>query len=77
MIEGVENGRSAEVEVEFAPCTPARNHIPLFVFGESAAAFAHFNKNGTAYVLFFVELCIVRGDILKIVKGARFFNTFA
>ena len=76
MIEGVENGCSAEVEFEFAPCTPARNHIPLFVFGESATALAHFNKNGTAYVLFFVELCIVRGDILKIFKDARVLITF-
>ena len=76
VIEGIENWCSAEIELEVAPCTWARNYFSLFIFGEGAATFAHFNKNGTAYILFFVELCIVCGDILKVFKATRFFKTF-
>ena len=38
---------------------------PLIILGEGTTALAHLDEDSAAYVLFFVELCIVCGDVFR------------
>jgi len=67
IIQGIENECAAEVELEAAPRAGGDGHLTLLAFCKGAATFAHFLKNGAAYVLLFTKLCLVCGEVTVVV----------
>ena len=64
-VERIENGRSAEIEIKVTPGSSGLEYVALLIPREGATALAHLNEDSAAYVLLFVELCIVCGDIFR------------
>ena len=73
--QGIENGCAAKVELKSAPCVGGNGYLLALIHADIATMFAHFLKNGEAYVLFFVELYIVCANIFRLFVLTRIFKT--
>ena len=75
-IERIENGRSTEIEIKVTPDSwNGFDYFTLIILGEGTTALAHLDEDSAAYVLFFVELCIVCGDVFRFFVFTRIFET--
>ena len=76
-VERVENGGSTEIKLKVTPHPwESIDYLANPIPSEGTTALAHLNEDSAAYVLFFVELCIVRGDIFRLFVFIRIFETF-
>ena len=76
VVEGIENGSSAEIEIKVTPDSwNGFDYFTLTILGEGTTALAHLDEDSATYVLFFVELCIVCGDVLRFFVFIRIFET--
>ena len=66
-VEGIENGRSAEVEIKVTPGSWNGFDYFAFLFDSVATAIAHLNEDSAAYVLFFMKCRLIFGEISFIV----------
>ena len=74
--ERIENGSSAEIEIKVTPDSwNGFDYFVLLIHGEGTTALAHLNEDSAAYVLFFVELCIVCANIFRLFVLTRIFKT--
>ena len=74
--ERIENGSSAEIEIKVTPdFWNGFDYFTLIILSEGTTALAHLNKDSAAYILFFVELCIVCGDVFRFFVFIRIFET--
>ena len=74
--ERIENGSSAEIEIKVTPDSwNGFDYFTLIILGEDTTALAHLDEDSAAYVLFFVELCIVCGDVFRFFVFIRIFET--
>ena len=75
-VERIENGSSAEIEIKVTPDSwNGFYYCTLIILGEDTTALAHLDEDSAAYVLFFVELCIVCGDVFRFFVFIRIFET--
>ena len=72
----VENWCSAEIEIETTPCTRRNGNFAISGWFHDATTLAHLNEDSAPYVLFFVELCIICGDIFRFFIFIRVYETF-
>ena len=73
--ERIENGSSAEIEIKVTPDSLDSIDCHALLFDDVATALAHLNEDSATYVLFFVELCIVCGDVFRLFVFTRIFET--
>ena len=77
VVQGVENWCPAKVEPKGAPCAGGNDYLLVLIHADFATTLAHFLKNGAAYVLLFVKLCVVCGDISRLFILSRVFEPLA
>ena len=67
VVQGVENGRSAEIKIKVTPGAWNGFDYLAFLFDSAATALAHFNEDSAAYILFFAKCRLIFGEISFIV----------
>ena len=76
-VEGIENGRSAEIEIKVTPhAWEGIDYLSPLILGEGATSLAYFNKDGSAYVLLFLNLHVFCGDLLILFVVISICETF-
>ena len=74
VIQGVENGRAAKVELKGAPCAGGNGYLLALIHAD-LAALAHFLEDSATYVLLFVKLCIVCSYVFRFFILIRLIET--